>query len=305
MKVLEQLNLESRLRRALAEGELRVHYQPIFELSTGRVVDLEALVRWQDPQRGLVPPGDFIPLGEMTGLILGIGQWVLDTACREIGGFALPDLPPPRLTVNVSARQVHEGEIVEQVRRTLAATGMDPKRLELELTETVAMRDHQATIEVMAHLKALGVRLSIDDFGAGFSSLAYLRRFPLDSLKIDRSFVQDVTSDESAAGIVATLVAMARRLKLRIVAEGVETPAQLDFLHQHGCEHVQGFLFGRPADLCDLAPSLEFARRLWEERPPRSLERQAGSHASTGSTPPDQERTTAAARRGNSRGSPS
>jgi EAL domain-containing protein (putative c-di-GMP-specific phosphodiesterase class I) len=271
-RVLEQLNLESRLRRALAEGELRLHYQPIFDLATGRLADLEALVRWQDPDRGLVPPGEFIALAEMTGLILGIGRWVLHTACREIGSLALEGGFLPRLTINVSARQFHEGEVVEQVKRAVEETGFEPTRLELEVTETVAMRDQEATVEVMNRLKALGVRLSIDDFGTGYSSLAYLRRFPLDSLKIDRSFVKDVTSDASAAGIDAAVIAMAHQLNLRVVAEGVETGEQLDFLREHGCQNAQGFLLGRPMPLPELLPSLGAAELYWQERYPRETQ---------------------------------
>ncbi|HEX6739696.1 MAG TPA: EAL domain-containing protein [Vicinamibacteria bacterium] len=263
-RVREQLNLETRLRRALAREELTLHYQPLMDLRRGEIVGLEALLRWQDPDRGLILPDDFIPLGEVTGFIVTIGSWVLRKACRELQALAGAN-GGIRLTVNLSARQFHHADVVDEVAQVLRDTGLSPHRLELEITETVAMQDQEGTIEVLRGLKDLGVRLSIDDFGTGYSSLSYLRRFPLDTVKIDRSFVADLATDQSAAGIAAAVIAMARQLKLQVVAEGVETAEQLRFLRAQDCDEAQGYLLAYPAPLEEVPKALDQARRVFEE----------------------------------------
>jgi diguanylate cyclase (GGDEF)-like protein/PAS domain S-box-containing protein len=258
-RVIEHLNLEGRLRRALAQDQLLLYYQPVVCLDSGRVHKVEALLRWRDPERDIVTPADFLALAEVTGLIVEIGSFVLNTACREIGGCDRSGAL--HIAVNLSARQFHHAEVVDQVKQALADTGFDPARLELEITETVAMQDQERTVETLKRLKELGVSLAIDDFGTGYSSLSYLRRFPLDTLKIDRSFVHDIDTDQGAAGIATAIIAMGRRLGLRVVAEGVETPAQFAFLKQHGCHDAQGFLFSRPVPISELFGRIEDATR--------------------------------------------
>jgi diguanylate cyclase (GGDEF)-like protein/PAS domain S-box-containing protein len=263
-RVREQLNLETRLRRALAREELTLHYQPILNLRRGEIVGLEALLRWQDPDRGLILPDDFIPLGEVTGFIVTIGSWVLRKAAREVQALAGAE-GKLRLAVNLSARQFHHADVVDEVAQVLKDTGLPPHRLELEITETVAMQDQEGTIDVLRGLKDLGVRLSIDDFGTGYSSLSYLRRFPIDTVKIDRSFVRDLATDQSAAGIAAAVIAMARQLKLQVVAEGVETPEQLRFLRSQDCDEAQGYLLAYPTPPQDLPKVLVQARQVFDQ----------------------------------------
>ncbi len=241
-----RLTLENDLRRALQKGELSVHYQPIVELKAGCTVAHEALLRWQHPTRGLVLPGEFIQLAEDTGLILGIGEWVLREACRWatfIGaerGLAV--------SVNLSARQFHDPKLVQLVTHALEASGLPPRLLELEITESTVMQHTDVTLATLRKLKGLGVSLSVDDFGTGYSSLAYLKRFPVDKLKIDRSFVADLPADKDAQAIIAAIVGLAHALGLQVVAEGVETEAQMEFLQRCGCHFIQGYLAGRPLD---------------------------------------------------------
>jgi len=262
VRVLEHLDLDSRLRKALQSDSLVLHYQPLVDLGDGRVEGVEALVRWQDPERGLIAPDDFIPVAEVTGLIVPIGGWVLRTACAEIARLASAG-GPPRVSVNLSARQFHGAEVVEQVRAALAESGLRAEQLELEITETVAMQDQERTIDTLRRLKQLGVRISIDDFGTGYSSLGYLRRFPIDTLKIDRSFVRDVASDRSAASIAAAVIAVGHELGIHVVAEGVETRQQLSILRRHGCDAAQGFLVGRPLPATELAAALAGIGERW------------------------------------------
>lgn len=242
----ERLTMESRLRGAIDNGELLLHYQPQIDLASGRFIGAEALLRWQHPELGQIPPTRFVPLAEETGLIIPIGQWVLTQTCAQQQAWRSAGLHTVPIAVNVSARQFREGDLVRQVRRALEDFRLDGSLLAVELTETEAMQEHEQVIAALASLKALGVRSALDDFGTGYSSLAYLQRFAIDKLKIDRSFVQHVDSDPNDAAIAATVIAMAHSLKLRVVAEGVETPQQLAFLRNHGCDEVQGFLFGRP-----------------------------------------------------------
>ena len=236
-----RLALESDLRRALGKDELRVHYQRIVEANGARPASHEALVRWQHPERGLVLPGEFIQLAEDTGLILRIGEWVLRQACRwaqRAGGVPV--------AVNLSPRQFNDARLAETVAQALAESGLAPHLLELEITESTAMQHTDATLATLEKLKRLGVSISIDDFGTGYSSLAYLRRFPVDKLKIDRSFVAVAPADKEQAAIISAIVALAHALQIEVVAEGVETEAQRDFLARCGCDYLQGYLIGRP-----------------------------------------------------------
>ena len=236
-----RLALESDLRRALGKDELRVHYQRIVEADGARPASHEALVRWQHPERGLVLPGEFIQLAEDTGLILRIGEWVLREACRwaqRAGGVPV--------AVNLSPRQFNDPKLAETVARALAESGLAPHLLELEITESTAMQHTDATLATLEKLKRLGVSISIDDFGTGYSSLAYLRRFPVDKLKIDRSFVAVAPADKEQAAIISAIVALAHALQIEVVAEGVETEAQREFLARCGCDYLQGYLIGRP-----------------------------------------------------------
>ncbi len=242
----ERLTLESSLRRALPLGQFELFYQPVVDSRTSEPVGVEALLRWRHPERGLLAPGDFINLAEITGLIGQIGPWALRTACGQARHWHDAGHRGLMLSVNVSARQFLEGDLVNQVASALDETGLDPSLLELEITESLAMQHAEATIATLRRLKGLGVRVAIDDFGTGYSSLAYLKRFPLDTLKIDRSFVHDIHTDPVAAAISTAVIAMAQTMKLRVVAEGVESEAQREFLAAHGCDTMQGYLFGRP-----------------------------------------------------------
>lgn len=245
-QAFERLMLENRLRRALENGELAVYYQPQVSLRSGEVVGVEALVRWFHPELGLVPPGEFIPLAEETGLILPIGFWAMETACSQVQAWrAELDRPGLRLAVNLSARQFQHPELATRIAQILERTGFPATSLELELTESVVMREASESMRRMRELTLLGAALAIDDFGTGYSSLAYLRSFPIRSLKIDRSFVQDVDRDPASATIVQAIVAMGASLGLTVVAEGVETSQQLRQLRRMGCHEMQGFLVSR------------------------------------------------------------
>jgi diguanylate cyclase (GGDEF)-like protein/PAS domain S-box-containing protein len=238
----EMLALENDLSHALERNELFVLYQPLVSIDSGSIVGGEALLRWQHPQRGLVGPEEFIPLAEETGLIGPIGEWVLQTACQQAKEWHDSDLSPIRITVNVSARQIEQPGLVRAVADVLADTGLPPQRLQLELTEGAVMRQVDSVTSALAKLRSMGVGISVDDFGTGYSSLGYLKRFPIETIKIDRTFVRDVATDQNDAAIVTTVIAMARGLNLRVVAEGVETEAQLGFLRENKCDEFQGFL---------------------------------------------------------------
>lgn len=265
-QAFERLMLESRLRRALENGELVVYYQPQVSLRTGRVVGVEALVRWFHPELGLVPPAEFIPLAEETGLILPIGFWTMETACAQVRHWqAELDRPQLRLAVNLSARQFQDRALATGTAAVLERTGFPADRLELELTESVVMREASESMRRMRELTRLGVGLAIDDFGTGYSSLAYLRSFPIRSLKIDRSFIQDVDRDPSSATIVQAIVAMGASLGLNVVAEGVETGQQLRALRKMGCHEMQGFLVSRALPAEEIVPLLRDGRFEGEE----------------------------------------
>lgn len=245
-RVQARLSMESKLKRALERAELELHYQAKVEIATGRVIGVEALLRWQNSAMGQVSPARFIPVAEETGLIVPIGEWVLHTACRQGQAWREAGLVARNIAVNLSSHQFRRGGLVETVEQALASTGWDARWLELELTESVIMENAEDTICVLNQLKAMGVTLSVDDFGTGYSSMAYLKRFPLDVVKIDRSFVNDITSDPNDATIVRAIIALARGLNLTSIAEGVETEQQLEFLRKHGCDQIQGYLVNRP-----------------------------------------------------------
>ncbi|HEX2698590.1 MAG TPA: EAL domain-containing protein [Acidimicrobiales bacterium] len=246
--VLERVELEAELRHALRRHELSLHYQPVVELPSGRISGAEALARWHHPQRGMVSPGEFVPLAEESGLVVDLGRWVLGEACRQAKRFqeAYPTEPPFTMAVNVAARQLTSPWLVDEVRKALAESHLPASSLVLEITEGALMKDASSIVPTLEALRAIGVRLAIDDFGTGWSSLSRLRSFPVDKLKIDQSFISEIAASEDDAPIVAAIVAMAHSLQLTTVAEGVETPEQLACLYQHGCEEVQGFLLSRP-----------------------------------------------------------
>jgi diguanylate cyclase (GGDEF)-like protein len=245
-RVNERLALENALRRGLERRELVLHYQQKVDLKSGAIVGAEALVRWMHPEWGLVRPARFIPLAEETGLIVPLGEWVLHEACRQTRAWLDQGLEPGRVSVNLSARQFRQEGLVRMVSRILEQTRLDPAYLEMELTESMVMHNVESAIATLQGLKSLGVALSVDDFGTGYSSLAYLKDLPIDTLKIDRAFVRDIgAGDEGDEGVLAqAIISLGHALDLKVIAEGVETDAQLRFLRRHGCDQVQGFLHG-------------------------------------------------------------
>ena len=245
-RAVERQSLEVDLRLALEERQFVLHYQPKMSLETGAIMGVEALVRWHHPQRGLVPPVQFIPVAEECGVIVPIGRWVLREACRQTRAWMDAGLPRISIAVNVSTVELREKDFVAAVRAILTETGLEPRFLELELTETFLMQDAKATAAVLQALKDLGVNLALDDFGTGYSSLSHLKRFPIDTLKIDQSFVRDLATDADDASIVSAVISMGENLHIRVVAEGVETREQLTFLQEHSCPEGQGYYFSRP-----------------------------------------------------------
>ena len=245
-KALARLSLESSLRRALDNREFLLHYQPQVDARSGAIIGAEALIRWRHPDLGLVSPLDFIPLAEESGLIVPIGEWVLQTACAELKAWQDAGNGVLRMAVNLSGRQFRQQDLVGTVQRAISTAGIDAQSLELEITESMLMQDASETTRLLDSLKALGVKLSVDDFGTGYSSLSYLKRFPLDALKIDRSFIRDIATDPDDAAITVAILAMAGGLGLEVVAEGVETIEQLTFLRNLNCQMIQGYLFSKP-----------------------------------------------------------
>jgi diguanylate cyclase (GGDEF)-like protein/PAS domain S-box-containing protein len=245
-KALQRIALEHGLRKSLANDELSVHYQPIFDFRSNRIVGMEALLRWRHPQMGNIPPATFIPIAESTGTMVPIGSWALRQACHQARVWHDAGFGGLSLAVNLSVTQLQQADLVDTVREVLEETGLAPALLELEVTESGAMHNPETSIRVLYELKKLGIGISLDDFGTGHSSLSYLKRFPVDTLKIDQSFVQDTTSDPDAAAIVMAIIAMAHSLRLKVIAEGVENTAQAEFLRAHGCDQFQGFLITQP-----------------------------------------------------------
>lgn len=245
-RAVERRALESGLRDAMTRGELELHYQPKVRLATGEITGAEALLRWRHPNRGTIPPDLFIPVAEESKLIVGIGEWVLREACRQAKAWRNENLRFDQIAVNISAIEFQAPGFLDRVTAILADTGFDPHCLELEMTESVLMENAESSTLLLKHLKAMGLRLAIDDFGTGYSSLSYLSRFPTDTLKIDQSFVQQITTDASGAAIVNTVISMGQSLEQRVVAEGVETPEQLAFLQSRNCEEGQGYHFSKP-----------------------------------------------------------
>ena len=243
---LRRIGLGVALQRAIRDAELELHYQPQLDLISGEVEALEALVRWRHPERGLVPPDQFIPLAEELGLMVPMGDWILETACAQLQQWRADGMADIRVAVNLSAHQFNCSTLLDHVLHSIDKSGLAATDLELELTESSVMRDPEATANTLRALSDAGVRIAIDDFGTGYSSLAYLKRFPLHSLKIDRSFVSDIPGDLNDAAIVKTIIALAEHLGLQVVAEGVETVEHLEFLQANGCRYVQGFLLARP-----------------------------------------------------------
>jgi diguanylate cyclase (GGDEF)-like protein len=256
-EILDRVALEAQLRRATNRSEFVLHYQPQVEAATGRITGAEALIRWNHPDRGLTYPADFIGVAEETGLIIPIGDWVMRTAARQNRDWQDRGLPPVTVTVNLSARQFQAANLVESIARLLEETGLAPSWLELEVTEGTTIHDPDFAATVLQQVREMGVHVSIDDFGTGYSSLNYLKRFRIDRLKIDRSFVSDLITDDHDAAIATAMIVMAHSLGLNVVAEGVETIAQLDFLLQQGCDHIQGFLLGKPMPADEFEKLLE------------------------------------------------
>lgn len=261
-RAVARLKLETQLRGALARREFVLHYQPKVSLVSGKITGFEALLRWRHPALGLVPPFQFISVLEDTGLIVSVGEWVVLTVCEQIGKWQDQGLVPHPVSVNLSARQFHQQDLDAVIEKTLRITGIDPRLLEFELTESVLMKEAETAANALQNLKAFGVQISMDDFGTGYSSLAYLKRFPLDVLKIDRTFIRDVTTDPDDATIAVAMIKLAHSLGLRVVAEGVETREQLNFLVHHGCDEMQGYYFSRPLPLENASQVIMEDRRL-------------------------------------------
>ena len=256
-RVTVRMALEQDLRRAIERREFTLFYQPELSLDSGRIIGVEALIRWQHPVRGLLAPAEFIAVAEETGLILPIGQWVVETACAQAAEWHRRGHRDLFVAVNVSPLEIRRGDVAEQIRGALARSGLDPRCLEIELTETIGMDGAESFIHTLDALKAIGVTIAIDDFGTGYSTLGYLKRFPIDKLKIDRMFIRDVVTEIDDAAIVQAIIAMAHHLKLKVTAEGVETDEQAGFLHRSHCDSAQGYLFGRPMDAAHLGALLD------------------------------------------------
>jgi EAL domain-containing protein (putative c-di-GMP-specific phosphodiesterase class I) len=258
----EKVQLESDLHSAVALKQFELYYQPKVDTRNGMVRSAEALVRWVHPTRGVISPVDFIPLSEECGLIGAIGEWVIREACRQARAWQDGGLPPLRISVNLSASQFRDSGLVDSIRRALDDAGLQARYLEVELTESAVMSDPEQSIAILEQLSTMGVLVSVDDFGTGYSSMSYLRRFPIDKLKIDRVFINEIASRPEDASIVRAIVSLAHSLNLKVVAEGVETPAQLNFLEAAGCDEYQGYHFSHPL------PAGDFERLIRGSRAP-------------------------------------
>ena len=276
---IERLMLETSLRHALDRDEFSLHYQPKLNLATGEITGVEALLRWAQPDLGMVPPMQFIPLAEETGLIVPIGQWVLKQACAQNMAWQHRGLRPVSMAVNLSPRQFADENLLQDIDDALASCGMSPTLLQLEVTESMVMRNVARAIKVLNAIQSRGIRLAIDDFGTGYSSMSLMKQFPIDTIKIDRSFVRDLPDDSEDRAIAQAIISMGKALGMTIVAEGVETTEQASFLRDHGCDEMQGFLFSKPvipeqlADLLrpplHLSPPLQPTARVGSKMPVR------------------------------------
>jgi EAL domain-containing protein (putative c-di-GMP-specific phosphodiesterase class I) len=253
----KRLHLESHLHRALDRNEFTLHYQPLRDAKTGALVGAEALLRWSTEETGNVTPDHFIPIAERTGLIIPIGEWVLRTACEQARRWQDAGFRPIRIGVNLSGYQLAQPALAEAVARTLRETGLSAGHLELEITESTIMRNDEVTTGALNSLRDMGVGIALDDFGTGYSALSYLRRFPIDRLKIDRSFVREIATNADDAALTSAVIALAHSLRLHVIAEGVETVEQADFLREHGCDELQGFLFSRAVPASDFVRFLD------------------------------------------------
>jgi diguanylate cyclase (GGDEF)-like protein/PAS domain S-box-containing protein len=260
--IRRRVDTSNRLRSALENSEFMLHYQPRVELCSGKVTGVESLIRWHTEGKGMIPPMDFIPIAERNGMIVPIGEWVLFEACRQARKWQFEMGTPINTAINLSARQLRDADIVKQVIRALEETGLPAKLLELELTESMLMHDTKRVLHTLEALKEIGVSLAIDDFGTGYSSLSYLKSFPIDHLKIDRSFVMDIPHDPNNGAIVRAVIDMSHSLGLKVIAEGVETREQLDFLLEQDCDEIQGYYFSKPLPKDDLTQLLKMKRNL-------------------------------------------
>lgn len=243
--------MESSLRKALEREEFVLHYQPQFELATNKIIGAEALIRWQHPENGLIPPLDFIPLLEETGLIVPVGDWVIQKACSQIIEWNNQGIKAPRISINISAKQFNQRNLTKNIMKIISQTGVNPELLELEVTESTIMRNFDHVVKVLTELHDNNIMLSVDDFGTGYSSLSYLKHFPIDVLKIDRSFVKEIPGNTDDTAIVNTIISMGHNMNLKVIAEGVETQEQRNCLTTLGCEFAQGFYFSRPLSADD------------------------------------------------------
>ena len=257
--MLARVGIEHRLRYALARKQFELHYQPRMDVASGRMVAAEALLRWRLPRQGMIAPGRFIEIAEETGLIVPIGRWALNTACQQAQAWRMQGMSPMVISVNVSPRQFRHDDIVKTISKALTDTGLPAQCLQVELTEGLAMHDAEHHIAMLHDIKALGVQIAVDDFGTGYSSLSYLKRFPIDQLKVDRSFVSGLPADQNDAAIVRAIVTLGHQLGLRVVAEGVETEAQNALLRSIGCDEMQGYLFGRPMPAAEFEAAAQVA----------------------------------------------
>ena len=262
LEAVQQFAIKTRLKKAIEKEEFKLFYQPQVDLATGRMVGMEALLRWEVSERGMIPPSEFIPIAETTGLIVPLGEWVLKTACAQNKHWQNANYPPVAVSVNLSGRQFHHQNLVEKVETALRESRLEPQWLDLEITETYAMQDADFTLEILKELKRMGVRISIDDFGTGYSSLSHLKHFPLDTLKIDRSFVKDLTSNPKEEAIVSAIIVLAHSLGMDVVAEGVETLEELAIIRKHHCDKMQGYLFSRPIPVKDFEALLSSGKTL-------------------------------------------
>jgi len=261
IKMFERLSLENNLRRALERDEIIVYYQSKVAIKTGEITGMEALARWKSPDLGIVPPNEFIPLAEETGLIKEIGERVLRTSCRQLKEWHDAGYDWLNIAVNLSARQFQQENLDDIVDAILKETGLTASKLDLEVTESMVMYDVDSAVITLRTFSLMGARISIDDFGTGYSSLSYLKKLPIDSLKIDRSFVQDIPGDDDGTAIVSTIISMAKNLGIKVIAEGVETEEQLEFLREHGCDEAQGYLYTPPVSADKFTELLKKSRR--------------------------------------------